>query len=149
MRITQANRSELIVIMYDMMKADISYAKEVLEQQDYDRYRKECQHAQKVLNELMASLDYHYAMSYDLLSLYSYMNKRLVAACMKKDGTILDEVEMVLDKLRIGFVEVSKQDPTGPVMKNTQQVYAGLTYGRGALNESAIGYNDANRGFTA
>lgn len=148
-RISQANRSELIVIMYDIMKADISYAKEVLEQQDTEQYMRECRHAQKVLNELMASLDYHYAMSYDLLSLYSYMNKRLVAACMKKDGTILDEVEAVLDKLRAAFSEVSKQDPTGPMMSNTQQVYAGLTYGRGTLNESAVAFNDVNRGYMA
>lgn len=148
-RITQANRSELIVIMYDIMKADISYAKEVLGQGDDVQYRKECQHAQKILNELMAALDYHYAMAYDLLSLYSYMNKSIVAACMKKDSSILDDVDRILDKLKSAFEEVSKQDPTGPIMSNTQQVYAGLTYGKGTLNESAVGCYDANRGFMA
>ncbi len=148
-RITQANRSELIVIMYDIMKADISYAKKLLSQGDVVQYQRECRHAQKVLNELMAALDYHYAMAYDLLSLYSYMNKRIVAACMKKDSLILEDVDCILDKLKSAFEEVSKQDPTGPVMSNTQQVYAGLTYGRGTLNESAVGYHDANRGFMA
>jgi flagellar protein FliS len=32
-----------------------------------------------------------------------------------------------------------------PVMDNSQSVYAGLTYGRGSLNENLVG--NANRGF--
>lgn len=148
-RITQANRSELVVIMYDIIIADIDYAKELMEKGNKEQYVKECRHAQKVLNELMATLDYQYAMSYDLLSLYSYVNKRLVAGCMKYDVNELSEAVLVIDKLRDGFSAVSKQDTTGPVMANTQQVYAGLTYGKGTLNESAIGLNDINRGFMA
>ncbi len=146
-RVTQANRSELIVIMYDMMKADIDYAKELLAQGELPLYEKECRHAQKILNELMGALDYHYAISYDLLSLYSFMNKNLVAAMMKKDASYFKGIELILEQLSTGFQEVSKQDTSGAMMQNTQQVFAGLTYGRGTLNESTIGLNDANRGF--
>ena len=34
-------------------------------------------------------------------------------------------------------------------MSNTQQVYAGLTYGRGSLNEMYVDPNQASRGFRA
>lgn len=146
-RITQANPSELIVIMYDIIQADIEYAKELLSLSDFTGYEKECRHAQKIIHELMGTLDYHYAISYDLLSLYSFSNKRLIAAYMKKDSSYLDEVNTVIENLKIGFVAVSQQDNSGPLMKNTQQIYAGLTYGRNSLNESALGVHDSKRGY--
>ncbi len=148
-RITQANRSELIVIMYDMVKADIEYAKELFSLGDITGFEKECRHAQKIMHELMSTLDYRYSISYDLLSLYSFSNKRLIAAYMKKDSKYLDGVDTVIDNLKEGFVAVSQQDVSEPLMKNTQQIYAGLTYGRKSLNESALAFNDANRGFMA
>jgi len=55
----------------------------------------------------------------------------------------------VLKKLLIGFEGVSKEDHSGPMMRNTQQLYAGLTYGKGKLNETYIDLNSRNRGFTA
>lgn len=148
-RITQANRSELIVIMYDIMKADIEYAKELLSLSDVKGYEKECRHAQKIMHELMSTLDYRYAISYDLLSLYSFCNKRLIAAYMKKEDAYLDEVNAIIDDLKEGFVAVSRQDNSGPMMQNAQQIYAGLTYGRKSLNESAVAFNDTKRGFMA
>lgn len=143
-RVTQANRSELIVIMYDMILEDLLYAKECVAE-DTACFDRECRHAQRIINELMASLDYCYSISFDLLSLYSYVNKQLVAALMKRDVSYFDSVEDVIQKLKVGFVEVSNQDHSGSMMENTQQVYAGLTYGRGTLNESS--YADVNRGF--
>jgi flagellar protein FliS len=148
-RITQANRSELIVIMYDIIKADIEYAKELFLIGDLKGYEKECRHAQKIVHELMSTLDYRYAISHDLLSLYSFSNKRLIAAYMKKDSTYLEEVNVVIDDLKEGFEVVSQQDNSAPLMKNTQQIYAGLTYGRKSLNESAVSFDDAKRGFMA
>ena len=49
--------------------------------------------------------------------------------------------------LKESFEEVAKQDGSGPVMENTQQVYAGLTYGRDSLSEVTMYGNMANRGF--
>lgn len=147
-RITQANRTGLIVILYDMLEADLEYAKCLLKDGDSKGFEHECRHAVKVLNELMGSLDYHYEMSFDLLSLYSYANKALVQAMVKHDDVYFGEVMMIIARLRAAFDEVSKQDTSGTVMQNTQAIYAGLTYGRGKLNESSYDYNDTNRGFT-
>lgn len=149
LRTTQANKTELVVILYDMILEDLTYAKQLFAQSKKADYEKELRHAQKVVNELMAGLNYQYAISYDLLSLYSYMNKQIVAAYMKKDDSYLDSVLDCIEKLHSAFCEISRQDQSGKVMENTQQVYAGLTYGRGTLNESTIGLNDYNRGFKA
>jgi flagellar protein FliS len=56
----------------------------------------------------------------------------------------LESCERVVRGLMSSFQEVAKQDDSGPVMENTQQVYAGLTYGKGSLNEVAL---NTDRGF--
>lgn len=148
-RVTQASRSELIVIMYDVILADTRAAREALEEDDISGYEKELKHAARFLNELMGALDYQYTISHDLLSLYSYVNRRLIGARMKRDISLLGDAEKVLLGLREAFAAVSAQDASGPMMRNTEQVYAGLTYGRGSLNEALLDPNATKRGFMA
>lgn len=149
LRVTQASKTELVVILYDILLSDIKEANRYFIEGDLNAYSQELKHAGKCVNELMATLDYRISLSRDLLSLYSYVNKTLIAAQMKKDATLLSSVVSVITKLQVAFSEISKQDTTGPVMVNTQQVYAGLTYGKGTLNESYLNSYDQNRGFKA
>ena len=144
MRVTQASRSELIVIMYDM-----EYAQEAFADGDATTYEKELAHAGRFVNELMASLDYSIGLSYHLMSLYIFANRELTAARVQKQPERLDGVAEIFEKLLAGYKKVSEEDTSGPVMKNTQQVYAGLTYGRGTLNEMYVNGNEARRGFMA
>ncbi|WP_066713547.1 flagellar export chaperone FliS [Clostridium sp. Marseille-P299] len=149
LRVTQASKTELVVILYDILLSDIKEANRYFIEGDLNAYFQELKHAGKCVNELMATLDYRISLSRDLLSLYSYVNKTLIAAQMKKDATLLSSVVSVITKLQVAFSEISKQDTSGPVMVNTQQVYAGLTYGKGTLNESYLNSYDQNRGFKA
>lgn len=148
-RITQASRSELVVIMYEMMLEDIDSAKKAHEELDYDTFDKKLKHAQKVLNELMGTLNFKYIISLDLMQLYLYVSKRIITAIMKKTVDTLESVEKVIGSLLVGFEGVSKEDQSGPVMQNTQQLYAGLTYGKGTLNETFLNPNEHKRGFKA
>jgi flagellar protein FliS len=148
-RVTQASKSELIVILYEMILDEIKEAKGSYEMGDLITFDKELKKAQKYITELTAALDCSYAISYDLLSLYLYVNKRIITAIMKRNPVSLDSAETVLKKLLIGFEGVSKNDTSGPMMRNTQQLYAGLTYGKGILNETYIDPNNRNRGFIA
>lgn len=149
MRVTQASRSELIVIMYEIILKDMEYAKEVFAEGDTATYEKELAHAGRFVNELMASLDYSIGISYHLMSLYIFANKQLTAAKVQKQPELLDGVAEIFEKLLAGYRKVSEEDTSGPVMKNTQQVYAGLTYGRGTLNEMYVNMNESKRGFMA
>ena len=45
------------------------------------------------------------------------------------------------------FVHLHELDNEGAVMQNVHQVYAGLTYGKGTLNESIQGVNYEKRGY--
>ena len=55
-------------------------------------------------------------------------------------------VRMIIGELQKAYKKIEDQDQSGPVMGNSQTVYAGLTYGRNTLTEN-IADPAANRGF--
>jgi flagellar protein FliS len=148
-RVTQASKSELTVILYEMILTEIKDAKEAFRNGDMTAFDKELKFAQKYITELQGNLNYRYAISYDLLSLYLYVNKRIIQAILRRVPDTLDSAESVLNKLLVGFEGVRESDKSGPVMRNTQQLYAGLTYGKGFLNETFIDPSNKSRGFIA
>ena len=148
-RITQANGSELVVIVYEIIMKDIESAKEAFNAQDHTKFTRDVNHAIKFVNELINTLDFGYPIAYDLMQLYLYCNKQLIQSNLKNEIESLERASKVLTSLLKGFIEVAKQDEREPLMSNTQQVYAGLTYGRGSLNEMYVDPNQASRGFRA
>lgn len=148
-RITQASKCELIVIMYDVILEDISSSRRAFGKGDYNVYEHELKHACRFLNELMSALNYSVSLSHDLLSLYSFVNKSLIKAYMSRSDKPLSAAVMVISKLRDAFAKICIEDKSGPVMENVQRLYAGLTYGRGTLNESFLDPAQENRGYRA
>lgn len=149
MRITQASRSELVVIMYEVILCDIKSAKEALQAENREEFEKSLMHAGRFVNELMASLNFSISLSYRLMSLYIYAHRQITMAKAKKSEELLNVVTGIFEKLLVGYQKVSEEDMTGPMMQNTQQVYAGLTYGKGYLNEMYVNGNEAKRGYIA
>ncbi len=148
-RVSQATRTELIVIMYEIILSDINSAKDNLATGDENSFVQDIKHGQKFVNELMGSLDYQYSISRDLMSLYVFVNKCLIDSMFQKSDVGLEQAKEVLNILLEGFKGIRKEDNYGNVMKNTGQLYAGLTYGRGVLNETYVDPNQQNRGFLA
>lgn len=146
-RISQASRTELVVIMYEIILTDINSARTCYDKGDTVMYEHELKHGQRFLNELMATLDYRYELSYQLMSLYIFINKSLISAMLQNKTDTLAGAETVLITLLEGFKNISRKDLSGPVMQNTQQLYAGLTYGKGVLNETYLNPNEQSRGF--
>lgn len=148
-RISQANGSELTVIIYDILiettEEGIAFLKSGEEEEALHSFRI----AQKCLAELMNSLYFGYGIAKQLFSLYSYMNKQYIETIRKKDLGEIPELLEMIRTMRNSFQEVAKQDKRSPLMENTQKIYAGLTYGRGTLNEIDLDVNSAKRGFMA
>lgn len=146
-RISQANRSELVVITYEIIIEHIKNAQESIGNREM--FVNDLEQAQAFLKELMVSLDFQYGISRNLLSLYIFINKQLIKAKQDNSCEVLPKVQGMLEELLKSFQEVSKQDQSEPLMQNTQKVYAGLTYGRGDVNETAYASGEENRGFRA
>ena len=149
-RITSANKSELIVIIYDIIEENLALAKKALAEGDRETYRNEIKQAISFVKELLVSLDMNYEVSKNLASLYIYVSRCLNFALVSGKKEEIEAAEKVLRKLGDSFREVAKTDESKPVMENTQRVYAGITYGRGLdLDEALVAPAMESRGFRA
>lgn len=146
LRITQANKTQLITILYEMILLYLDEAKAALETEDMSAYKNAIRKIRECMNELTASLHFEYELAGNLLQLYLYINSELVQASIRKKAENLDHVEMVIKGLHAAYQQIETQDTSQPVMGNTQAVYAGLTYGKNTLTEN-IADPDGNRGF--
>ena len=144
-KISQATKSQLVVIMYEIAIKYIDDGVAALENNDIDNYRLNLKRSKAVINELTSVLDMTHEISYELRRLYVFMTGVLVKADIRKETEELLRVKEMLNKLANSFKEVSKEDGSGPIMENTQTVYAGLTYSKDSLNENM--YSDVNRGY--
>ena len=135
-RITQSSRSELVVITYEIIENYIERAMEV--QDDKEDFVFNMKKAKQFLNNVSSALDFSYDISKQLMSLYMYMDRCLISSIVKQTPVETDTVLSMLAKLKSSFVEISKLDKSGAVMQGGEQVYAGLTYGKGVLNEVAV-----------
>lgn len=144
-RLSQCNRGEMIVIVYDIYFAYQQDIRDAYDASDHEEFKKSIHKAQETLRELMGSLDFSYPIAEELYQLYVYCSNQLAKALYQNDLTGVDAAEKILKRLYGSFVEAAKQDGSGPLMSNTQQVYAGMTYGKNDLNESFM--EDESRGF--
>lgn len=145
LRITQANKTELCIILYEMFMIYIDDALNNQTSGDIKEFRVNIKRARGCLKELMGSLNFEYELAQNLLSLYMYVTKLLATADIHNQSEPLTEANHIMKRLHDAYDAVKGEDKSGPVMGNTQTVYAGLTYGKNDLNISMQG--GSNRGF--
>lgn len=147
-RITQANAVSMITILYDMILVYLRDAKAALARKEEKSFAVEIHRAQDCLMELMGSLNMKYEPAPVLYELYLYIHKELAGAIISASEDSLAQPESILTRLRDAYLELEKTGSFEPVMDNTQQIYAGLTYGKNSLVES-LAQPVNNRGFLA
>ena len=146
LRITQANKTQLITILYEMVLIYIGEAENALIADNKVEFKSAIRKIRGCMDELAASLNYDYELAHNLLQLYLYVNRELVKASSHYDKENLEHVRLVIGPLHEAYKQIENQDTSGPVMGNAQTVYAGLTYGRNTLTEN-LADPAANRGF--
>lgn len=146
LKISQANKTQLVVILYEMLLVYIEEARQAYKAEKKEEFRQGIKRAKACLHELMASLHFEYAISGNLLQLYAYADRRLTKADAGYCVEELAYAEAVIEKLHAAFETVSVQDTSPAVMANTQTVYAGLTYGKNDLTEN-LADQGSSRGF--
>lgn len=147
LRITQSNRTQLVVVIYDIILSYVEDAEACHETADWEGFMEALDKTAGFVKELVGALDFQYEISAQLFSLYLYANKCINRARVKKDASELKGVRIVVEGLKKSFEEIAKTDKTGPVMKNTQAVYEGFTYGKDSKNQ-VFQNGEENRGFT-
>ena len=146
LRITQANKTQLITILYEMVLLYVDEAQEALDAGQKMEYKSAIRKIRGCIDELTASLNLDYELAHNLLQLYLYISRELVKASTHYERENLEHVRLIIGELHKAYRAIEDQDTSGPVMGNTQTVYAGLTYGRNTLTEN-IADSVTNRGF--
>lgn len=146
-RITQANKTQLIVILYEMTLVYMGEAKTAQEAENRGEFRAAIRRTRGCINELLASLHFEYELAMRLMQLYLYVNRELARAEVRNRKEPIQNAEKVIQGLLTAYQELSQQDTDPPLMVNAQTVYTGFTYDKRQLLDS-LSNQGGNRGFS-
>lgn len=145
-KITQANKTELTVILYDIALVYVDEAISFMEEGKMQDAKVQADFAKRCVEEMINNLHFEYDLATVLHRIYLSMKKSLRDGILDGKKEHLTSVRDNLASLRDAYAEIAPQDKSAPVMGHTQTVVAGLTYGKHALNESLAG-ESSSRGF--
>lgn len=143
LRVTQANQSELTVITFEIFLDYINDAVNCFEMGSINEYETYLKKARACLTEMMAALNFENGVSFNIIKIYEYVYGVLVTLSKHADMEMLSRVRNMMKMLLEAFQKVAAKDKSSGVMENTQQLYAGLTYGKGYLNETCRGRGES------
>ncbi|MGN0170966.1 MAG: flagellar protein FliS [Lachnospiraceae bacterium] len=146
-RIVNANRSALIVVQYDMIFAYMEDARRDYEEGHWEEVKMDLTRIESIVRHLEDILDHSYEISGQLYRLYRFCQNQLALCRVKKNLDGMENCRKILDNLYIGIQGMEKADTSEPLMKNSQTVVAGITYGKTSMNE--VYMDDEKRGFFA
>ncbi len=148
LKIASSNGCGLISILYDIYEEYESDALKCFKAGQVEQAVVALKKCNEVVCHLQKDLNFDYTVSGNLYALYDYVKRNVSKSIYKANSDGLMEAKKVMDELGDAFEQLAKEDSSSPIMKNTQQVVAGVTYGRDSLNENIMG-NQTSRGFWA
>lgn len=104
--VNTASPGELTLLLYNGCLKFIHQAQKAIADQNIEVKNTNIQKAQKIIQELMVTLNMDLEISQNMMPLYDYMNRRLIEANIKSDTAILDEVEGLVTEFRDTWKEV-------------------------------------------
>ena len=148
LRITQANKTQMITILYEMVIDYISEATDAISRGDKEEADIKLRNAQNCIDELIRSVNLRIDLGKMLHQIYIFSKKELIIAGVNYSANRIRKVEKNFRALHEAYKELESFDKSAPTMGNTQSVYAGLTYGKHSLNEDVTA-SSYNRGLMA
>ena len=146
LRITRANKTQMVVILYDMTLVYLQDSLESFENKDYKEYKWNIERAKDCIDELLNSLHMEYEIAGVLKRLYFFYKRELTTAAVQNKKELVLPIIQMIRELKESYEQIAVGDTSAPIMENTQTVYAGLTYGKNSLNVN-LSDQGANRGF--
>jgi len=104
--IQTASPGELTLMLYNGCIKFIKLARKAIEENNVEQKNINLQKAQKIIQELMVTLNTEIEVAKNMMVMYEYMNRRLIEANIQNDVAILDEVEGYVTEFRDTWKEV-------------------------------------------
>ena len=117
--VVSASPVGLIVMLYDGALRCMSRAREAMLANDLKKQDDQLRRAQKMVIELMTSLDMSRGgdIAKNLFALYSYVTEKLVEANMRDDVEAIDDAVKVMEGLRSSWSELDRRNRQDPVQE--------------------------------
>lgn len=119
--VTTASPGELTLMLYNGCLKFLVKGKEAIIDNNIQEKNTNIQKAQAIIKELMVTLNTDQDVAKQMLSLYDYMNRRLIEANIKNDISMIDEVIELTTDFRDTWkqvIQITRQQQ----YSNTQQV---------------------------
>ncbi len=142
--VANASQGELLCIIYELLLKRFNQIKA----SEGKTRKMHIEEAIYILKVLVEGLNFEFDIAHDLFRLYVYVQGLLLSYEVKNEK--IEEAYSIIYKLYKGFKEAAikeKEKDAKPSMKNIQEIYAGITYNKGQLNEMVV--EEVNRGFRA
>lgn len=104
--VSTASPGELTLMLYNGCLKFIKQARQAIQQKNTQEKNLNLQKAQRIIQELMITLNPEAAVSESMMSMYDYINRRLVEANISNDLAILTEVEEYVTEFRDTWKQV-------------------------------------------
>ena len=91
--VSTASPGELTLMLYNGCLKFLGKAKIAINEKNIQEKNVNLQKAQKIIQELMVTLNMDIEISQSMMQMYEYMNHRLIEANLKNDVQIIEEVE--------------------------------------------------------
>ena len=104
--VTTASPGEVTLMLYNGCLKFIKQAVLAIEENNFQDKNTNIQKAQKIITELMITLNMDIEISKNMSVMYDYMNYRLTEANVKNDASILKEVEGLVMEFRDTWKQV-------------------------------------------
>lgn len=109
-----ASPQELTMMLYNGLVRFLKMACQGIEEKNIEKANNNIIKSQNIITEFICTLDAQYDVAQGLLSMYEYMNRRLLEANVKKDKEIVAEVLNYAEDLRDTWeqaMKLAKQQP--------------------------------------
>lgn len=106
-------QGEQLILLFEQACINIAKGINFIEKKDISQAHNSIVKAENIYYYLVDNLDFNYPISSDLYSLYNYITDRLVQANIKKDASILAEVQKLSCELRDTWKEAERISRTG------------------------------------
>ena len=104
--ISTASPGELTLMLYNGCLKFLGKAKIAINEKNIQEKNINLQKAQKIIQELMVTLNMNIEISQSMMQMYEYMNHRLIDANLKNDVQIIEEVEGYVQEFRDTWKQV-------------------------------------------
>lgn len=106
-------KGEMLAKLYEALIKNMNLAVRAIEQKDVNATNQSLQKAQSIITYLVSTLDRKYPISNNLMALYDFFNRQLIAANVKKDSGMILEIIPLVEDLRATFIECDKRARMG------------------------------------